>query len=875
MIINKTNDLKLMKKSKHFKSGVSLLLAPSALFLSSEAHAFKLDTELHSFKDARSQDKQEDTPSLDNGVPLKIASSINDKNTVEVNDRQWYDLAIQQHQSGNAELASDMVAKVHEKYPDSKKVLNDYILVLVAANKNEKALALINELEPDNSPAYVLEAMAQAERKSGNPNNAQTLYGLVVSKWPDRVDSALGLALSLLEAKQGKGAVTAIKEASIRFPNNIEVWDTYGFIHKELGIWPQSLNGYAHVLTLDPKNINGLRGKVFALARLGAPKMAAEIAFQYPGLLSPDEELKFLTDKSALNIRWGATDDDSAPDKVRFKHTDMALAENDEAMKRIQMRGLTGTPAETAILYDRVVALTNRKRWQEAIYLYESLKKSHGDADVNLPAYVRQSAASSYQYLKNPARSKQMFMQLIKEDPKNFWHQFGLFYALVELNEHRAAQVVIDTLAKNTPMFNSRKGDKNKIENPEYSQALIAQAMESAYRDRLTEGRKLLNNFLDRAPHNESAHVMLGSVYEWSGMPRHALEEVELVLAENKKNKDALSTKAAAHMAMGEWREAETEIRALAEQYPDDQRIKKLKRSWEVHNMRQLETTARFSKESGGDAGGGVSFEMDTKLYTAPLDYNWRLFAHNRTAEATIDKNGYARHRNGVGVEFVNTDVSATAEMSFSDADNSFVGVEGGVAWKLNDNWTLRAAGSSSTNDIPLKASYYGIEAKDVRLGATWRQDETRSVSLDTHYTKFSDGNARKEIGLGLYQQIMADHNYKIYLNADVSKMTDSKADAAYFNPKSATSASGTLAGEYVQYKEEDGSSLTHKVYGTAGAFNQEGYGSKPLMAVGYEAKWTFGDTMELKLGAERSRRPYDGVESNATTFLINFGWRF
>ena len=127
----------------------------------------------------------------------------------------------------------------------------------------------------------------------------------------------------------------------------------------------------------------------------------------------------------------------------RFDGTDAALARIDTL--------LGGLPsAETALRrrlrLDRLVALRNRVRMEEARAEGEALR-----ADAPLPPYAEAAYADALLYLRQPDAAGEAYRRILAQTPEDVEARYGLFYALLELENFSAAFAVIDDLVGSEP----------------------------------------------------------------------------------------------------------------------------------------------------------------------------------------------------------------------------------------------------------------------------------------------------------------------------------------------------------------------------------------------------------------------------------------
>ncbi len=126
--------------------------------------------------------------------------------------------AVAQARKGNYTEALAVLKRLHEAHPEDPAILYDYLVVTGWAGRYADAAALSSGLTPERVPEYVVQAVAAALRKSGNPAKARHWYDVGVARFPGNADIALGRALTLGDLGYAAKGLAELEVYSRKFP---------------------------------------------------------------------------------------------------------------------------------------------------------------------------------------------------------------------------------------------------------------------------------------------------------------------------------------------------------------------------------------------------------------------------------------------------------------------------------------------------------------------------------------------------------------------------------------------------------------------------------------------------------------------------------
>jgi biofilm PGA synthesis protein PgaA len=630
-----------------------------------------------------------------------------------------------------------------------------------------------------------------------------------------------------------------------------------------------ALAGFQAILARDPGNRDALRGKILMLARLGAPRLALEIADLNPGILTPQERASLAADRTAHDIRWGIIAADTGRGNARFEAIDRALADSDAAASRALDRSHDLSALDRQLVLDRLVALRERYRMRDTIVLYEALAAR----PAPVPAYAKSAAASAYLYVEQPARSRDLYREALASDPTELEAQVGLFYALAENEEHEAASEHIERAIAATPQWIGAWSPETTRENPAYARLLPTRAMGPLLANRTQQAELQLRALVARAPFNMDIRTDHASSMRARGWPRTAEEELRWVLAAEPDHSGAHGERAGALLEMHEFRGAEQALASAQAISMEHGRVRRAARLWEVHNLHELIVDGTVGRSSGGPAGTR-DYALDTRLYSRPLAYDYRLFAHAYNAEARFAEGTGRRHRIGGGVEYRSPHINAEGELSQGLDGGRKTGAAGAFAFTPDDHWTFRLAGETSSNATPLQANLAGIDAKRGEGEITWRAHESRSGSVSYALMDFTDGNRRDIVQARWTERLIVGPVYKLEVSGGLYTSRNTRAGAPYFNPSRDFSPTIEVANEWLQWRRYT-RAFRHRLVVTLGSYKQEGFGTGRVAAARYEQEWAANDRLVLRYGVGRALHPYDGVKTARNFGYFYLNWKF
>jgi biofilm PGA synthesis protein PgaA len=784
---------------------------------------------------------------------------------VDVHER-----AVSDARAGRLDEALRALADLVADHPGEATYLWDYIVVLGWAERDAEAVALLPRLDPSHAPAYVLESLAKSARNLGRSMIAVALLRGAVSRFPNRLESQVALAFALADANMHDEAERTLRDAVETNGETPEVLAARGYVAESRGDYFSALALYLRLLDLDPTNRAALRGRILMAARVHAPAVAYELALATPQVLRPGELEALHAQVTAAGIRWGAIRVGRERGAARFAETDAALRASDALAERALAGGGAFSDAEMTMLFDRLVALYDRYRMAEVVSLYDRLVAD----GLNVPPYGRLAVAEAHLYLEHPEAARDLYRSVLAEQPENFGANLGLFYALVESEDHDAAAIQIDRLIAQTPKLLDAHNPVTARPNPQYQTALAARSMAPAYADRLAHAEYETDKLKRAAPFSMPLRENSASVAELRGWPRQADEEFRWILAAEPGNGIADALRVSPLIQMNAFRGAEQALRHGLDATPEDKRVRLADDLWKVHNLRELYVEAGFGRSSGGAPTGTRDYAIDAWLYSAPLGYDWRAFAHTHLSSARFEDGPVDWRRLGAGVEYRMRDLRLTAEVIGGIGGASDAAAALSARWWMDDHLSVSGSLQSESNAIPLQARQTDIGGRSAEIEAVYRLHESREFAVGFEALDFSDGNVRTSAGVTWFERLATGPSYKLDLTVRVHASQNTLDDAPYFNPHRDFTPSVTIANDWLSWRRYS-RSFRQRLSFTLGNYRQSGFGVGGLWGALYEHLWELDRRFSLRYGVGRTVRPYDGERTTRDFLVLTMDWRF
>lgn len=782
-----------------------------------------------------------------------------------------YQEALNLVRSGDLPRAESILHRLTTLDPENRRFEHDYIQVLGLLGKDQKVLEYAGRRGHDSLPVYVLETIARSARNLRNYDLSRRFYTRASERSPDRLTPKIGLALLSIDQRDVDPAVRILSELEVAHPDDLDVLYALAYAWETSGDLFQSLRVYEKILRLKPGDSDILRRRIIAINELGANAIAIEKAQEHEGLLSADQWARLKWDKAAHQVRWGEIP--SATEKNRFDETDRAINTLHENLKFAENLPNDPQTWSDRARYDLIVALRDRREMRQVIQHAERLQAQGADP----PAYVLAAIGDAYLYLENPEAAQDWYLKALRKDPRLFNVELALFYAYIEAEEFESAFELIDRMAAEQTDVRRYWVDQGKRAlvkgNPRKTLTETTAALARAYGNDLEEAQRRIDSLAALAPFNPNLRKEKANIYYWRGWPRAAQKEYEQALNIDPKDLGLKLGLARNHLERRRYREAERSISELAGLYREDKEVRRQNRLWQIHNDRELQLDVKGGISSG-TIQGSDTLTFDQRLFSAPLDYDYRVFLHTLWNKTTFPE-GIGRFGHyGLGVEYRQPDFLVTAEIHDNDFTEHRVGGTLFGAYNPDDYWSFSGSLQSFSAETPYRALKNGVFAESVDLAVGYRVSESRSFDGGGGFLNFSDGNKRFSLAAEYLERWIAGPSYLLDTHLNVTYSNNSKSDVPYFNPKNDVSAGITFDHDWLTYRRYD-KAFHQRLALTGAGYWQDGFGVAPVGSLLYEHRWTANYCFDLKYGAAVASRVYDGIRQLDLEYFMTLNWRF
>lgn len=641
-----------------------------------------------------------------------------------------------------------------------------------------------------------------------------------------------------------------------------------GHSHERARRFTAALACYRRALDTDPQHAEARRRYILTASALGASGPAIEQARTHAALLTADELLRLELDAAAMQIRWAAL---PGAEPLRA-HARAALAAH---------AGLTATlaanpaPLPSALSFDRIAALAADVRMADAAAEFERLQ-ADGRALQDFPVYVLAAAGEAYLYLERPAQAVAVYQAALQQaaelDPQQrFELQTGLFYAHADRHDFSAARALADAmLAAEPAWFNPAPG--RFLANGRYAQAREMAAMELAYRERHGPALAALDEMLAIAPGNVGLCLSRAELLRWRGWHDQALAELQRARWQTPDSLRAEVLAGQLALDTRRYAEAQAAVARAAELAPAAKATLRLAERWAVHNRPELSVTARAGR-SDGDALSSDDWQIESYYFSAPLRHRYRAFVHGISRYGKFAEGSGRDARLGAGVEYRAPRWSARGELHQGLEQNDAAGASAGLRWYTNDHVELEVRAEANSTNVPLRATRAGVQGDELQVGASYRWDEGRSLSLTAGVLDFDDDNVRRQLQMAYRWRLVNGPRHKLLADVQAYGSRNSETERAYYNPAADWQASAGLTHEWQVFRNYQ-HALVQRFGVEAGRYWQQDFGSGNVWTLALAHDWLLGSRGRLSYGVSVGGRVYDGERERVEAVFLSLEQR-
>lgn len=606
-----------------------------------------------------------------------------------------------------------------------------------------------------------------------------------------------------------------------------------------------------------------IRDQAYEASKKGASVLAHELAQKQPGQFSELERAWLWHESLAQRLRWSQSEMNQLTGPERTATLDATLAESENFLSSLpQEPSFEGL--RRIATGDRIFGLTLRGRMKEAIALFEFLRASGG----SIPPYVWVAAGTAYEYEERIDEAIACFETALAEakpgDLVSVNVREALVYAYLDRGRYEDADAQLDLIDKESPPY-VESAPVAALPNPDFLRARQLRAQYLLYSGNTEAGITMIDALKHDAPFNAGLRNTAADARMGDGKLEQARGSFHASLLERPDDTEALMGLARSSLQLRDYQTAHEIVRTLGDRLPERAAVRNLQRAYDVYDSPLLTVEgAGAVGEKGPTVSARNEWLLDTRLYTSPINYNWRLYFHQFTGRSLLEDGHLSRIRNGAGLEYRRDRIEASGEVHQSTGPHGRTGVSAAVNYYPSDGWRLSAQADTDSNDVPWKAWDVGIYAKTAAISVRHQPTQRSHLDLAYKFSDYSDSNKRQEIGLTWFNEAYSVRRHAISTWVNVSHSRNSLTDTPYFSPDHDVTAQLTAMYEWRPWR--DGQyAFRQRAYGTVGTYKQADYSAHGLWEVRLEQVWDLPRGKSIIYGLGHGRRSYDGRPESRT----------
>jgi poly-beta-1,6 N-acetyl-D-glucosamine export porin PgaA len=617
-----------------------------------------------------------------------------------------------------------------------------------------------------------------------------------------------------------------------------------------------------------------IRRQVFELAGGGSPQVALEQARTRPDAFSQKDLLQIESLVVVTEVHWGRQQAIASDDPDRLSQTKSALAHIDDMLTRIP-EGDEYAEVRREVLAERVGALQGVGRMKESTALYEQLSVSKEP----LPARTYAAAGDAYTYLDKPRLAAPAYERALQTplDPltpsvephvlKRIDVQEGLFFAYLDSGRYDTAQQLLKQISASTPIRADLSEHPEDV-NEDYGRVKKLQAQYLLYTDRTREGVEALDALRHEAPFDPALISARSDASLVQQRPHEAERIYAGTLVDHPGDIETLAGLGETALQLNQYDRAAEVSATFADQFPDNNTVKKFQRDYEAYKSPQLIVAANGQK--GNSVVADNDWGVDTQLYSQPIAKYWRVFAHQFSGRAdTGDGDSVSRVRNGIGADFRLNGIDAAAEVDHSTGGNSYTGATGTFGYAPDDHWHFQAGFDTNSNGLPWKAYQAGITGRTLGATARYSVDDRRYFDLAYGVGRYSDTNLNQQWAAIWYERFLNTPNHQVSTWVEFNTSSNTLTNTPYFSPPRDYTAQITAMYQWTPWRNAD-KSFAQRVYATFGGYRQTNVGDSGLWEVRLEQAWQLGTQASLAYGIGVSSQRMDRTRETSKLIYLN-----
>ena len=619
------------------------------------------------------------------------------------------------------------------------------------------------------------------------------------------------------------------------------------------------------VLARWPDNADARELNVALLSELGASARALELGTALPA--GTDQHYRLLADYDAHQVRWARGE----PADAHHPYT-----EADKAAAAIeQLANDPSAPADIRLRarLDLLAVLDQADRADDVLSNYAVLKQQ----GVQLPPYAEQAVADAMMQKHDSRDAIPLYEDSIRRDPGPYdpsevYPRIGLAYAYLQAGRMRDARTTIHTLADSEARWLHLSDVRGNTQNQRKVDADINAAVIDQDQGLLKTAHDQLAAMSAEAPGNADLRRQLAMAELARGWPRRALQTLQIADTLDERDASAALDQAAAHQALYDYAEVEANLAQAQAEAGRSGRVQDAQAAWDRYRGWQFDLTHDNGWGNSPDYGDRDA-ETQATLASPLIADHWRVLALAQYATADLPEGSVSRERAGLGLQAYLHGLQLYVEaLPSADRFVKRTDIAAGFNWAINDQWSWSTDWSSASNDVPLRAQYYGITGNSVSTAVQWRASELTSARMAVYRDRFSDGNLREGWLADVVQRLHTAPNLTFDGGVEIGGSHNSEVDRPYFNPRDDHSyaLTGSLQNLLNQYEDR---SWTQRIDLAVGGYQELNYGTGVMVSARYGQIFQPQFGLRFGWGVSWHYQPYDGRHESRVVLDLTVHW--
>nr|WP_298411034.1 poly-beta-1,6 N-acetyl-D-glucosamine export porin PgaA [uncultured Halomonas sp.] len=766
---------------------------------------------------------------------------------------------------GQMDEAIDGLANLYARTGDTA-VLDDLIALRLRDGRNQEALDTCQYCSVDDYSSVSLEALGVAARRAGKLEQALEFYQTLTMREPNHLQGWLGLVLTNVDLENYEAASFALSRIEERVGRSADWARARAYLAAQTDDTIAELQARQFLLERQPRNEEDIQALYRTAVTLGAADAAKRLMRDHPDAFTKADRLWLRFYDAQGKLRLAEQLDEPQRAEQGLYELNVVIASQDAAEGLVQR-------AE----YDKVVALTQLRRFQEAEALAMDLEQRYGQ----LPAYLQKARADTLMGLHRPNEAAQLYEKLIAADPSTASDVDAplyepLIYAYADAQRYDEAQAVLDKWKMEEPATRWDFTGTQRIPNPSYDRIRGLETTLTAWRGSEAQADERLTQQLDQAPGNAWLWQSQGHLKRWRGLPRSAERSyqraAELMAPDNRR--EAQYGVLMSRLDRGQWRDTVTTIKRKIAQDPPSAARDELARELREQRAGGLIVEAKRGDSEGSGTQSSRDWTYSARLEAPRNDSGSRFFAERIGQFGEFNDDALYAAYDAVGYEFnlYPATLSVAAGRGAQLNDDALLWSE--LNYAFSDHWSGAVNVELNTAETPLRALRDDVNADLYGVEARYTRDNSGSGGIGLTFLDLDDGNLRRTVAAtweeALYRYDRWQVDGQIYLGASWGD----NVEASYFNPRRDGSADGQIDISYLLplgYRKAFAQTLTLG----GGTYWQEDFGSDPVWQIGYQHGWELEPDFTLTYGFSRQKNVYDGDPEYGNFVTAGFEWRF